>query len=483
MDFDNFSFKLNPHTFVRDFGNCIYMENQVNHVKGYFNGWAYPLTRNIFHSYTTFSFWNDYWLQPFDRGNYGAWISEDLRAKFLYWLNEMWFIDIIDTYGAKTGGDFSYKCADEVEAKFTGKMCGSPANLHTDTPWLQRLQINITDACNERCTHCYLPVPKKDRATAIPTDTVIDLLKQFRKMNGLKVVLSGGEIFMYRNLFAILDECRKQDLMILLQSNMATATPDDIARLKTLDLFNIQVSLYSTDETVHDSITRCYGSCRKTMANIKELVINDIPATISCPVTQANFASVEQLREWAANLGLNVHFDYVVMAQCDGSDGNIGNRLTSIQARKLIDMEVRSKPVFVDAIGKARSLDDLLSSPIGLRRQGCSILADSMCIDSDGLAYPCPGWNGMKIGNTATKPLQEIWANSAAATRLRETEKDDFVQCRECKLQNFCNMCPTYNYNENGGDMFKPCPSFCENARLLRQSLIDQYNELHATKP
>ena len=154
--------------------------------------------------------------------------------------------------------------------------------------------------------------------------------------------------------------------------------------------------------------------------------------------------------------------------------------LTAEQTRKLVDMEVRNQAIFVDAIGKGAVARRAVILAYRVAQAGVAAYCPTAyALTSDGSAYPCPGWNGMKIGNIATKSLQEIWGVSDAATQLRTVEKDDFKQCRGCELQNFCNMCPTYNYNENGGDMFKPCSRFCENAGLLRQSLIDRYNEQH----
>ena len=107
----------------------------------------------------------------------------------------------------------------------------------------------------------------------------------------------------------------------------------------------------------------------------------------------------------------------------------------------------------------------------------CSILSASLCIDSDGTVYPCPGWNDLKLGNMESDTLSGIW-QSEAADNLRGVSMDGFAKCRGCDLHNFCDMCAVYNYNENG-DLYNICPRFCEMAGMLKECVIEKYNELH----
>ena len=84
--------------------------------------------------------------------------------------------------------------------------------------------------------------------------------------------------------------------------------------------------------------------------------------------------------------------------------------------------------------------------------------------------YPCPGWNGLKLGNINSMTLSEVW-NSDNADRLRRINIGDYAKCQRCDKHNFCDMCAVYNYNENG-DMFDICPRFCEMAEMLRECVM-----------
>lgn len=339
---------------------------------------------------------------------------------------------------------------------------------------IENLQIELTSRCNERCIHCYLPNDIKDTNQSLDTDEVIDLLYQFHDMGGQKVVFSGGEVLLHQGLFDILEECHNLHLRTLLQSNLLTMTAKMAERFKQLDIYNVQVSLYSTDEHIHDSITKRKGSWAKTKQNLEFLVSKGIHVLISCPVMKQNLSTVKALRQYADTLGVDLYFDYVMMAQCDGNKENLDYRLNRDEMRKMIQFMIDTKPEYVKSIMESDSLKEVLSKKFARRKTLCSIMSSGLCIDTDGTAYPCPGWNGMKLGNIRTMSLSDIWYNSPQAQELRHIRAADFKQCVNCQLQNFCDMCAVYNYNENN-DIFCVCDSFCDCAQMMKECIVEKY--------
>lgn len=349
--------------------------------------------------------------------------------------------------------------------------------MHTKSLQIENLQIELTNSCNERCIHCYLPNELKATNQSLTVDQVIDILHQLHDMGGHKVVFSGGEVLLYKDLFRVLEECHALGLRTLLQSNLLTLTPDMISKFKQLEIFNVQVSLYSTDEKIHDSITKRKGSWRITKRNLELLVENGIHVLISCPVMKQNFSTVRALRQYADSLGIDLYFDYVMMAQCDGDKGNLDTRLSRDEMRQMIQFMIDTKPEFIEAISQSESLEEVLSKKFARRKTVCSILSSGMCIDTDGTVYPCPGWNGMKLGNIQHSRLSNIWYDARKTQELRCVTGKDFKQCTSCDLQNFCDMCAVYNYNENN-DMFRVCKSFCDCARMMKDGVVNKFKSI-----
>lgn len=443
---------LNRNVILREFDNgIVYLENQVTHLRA--------------------------WLKDEDAETVKALphINPDVNMPTLQKLRELWFIDEEEDVEFR---DFSYSHKIEIEKLAT---IGNPWErtlIQGDIPWLNNLQIELTDSCNERCIHCYMPQSLKDRAYEMNFDAVKDLLEQYRAMNGVKVVLSGGEIFLHKDLFKILDLCRNLDLFVLLQTNLLILTPKNLDRLKNLRIFNIQVSLYSTDIIVHDSITTKKGSCVRTMENIRRLVEADIPIIIACPVMKQNFDSVAMVQAFAESLGVEVYYDYIMMAQSDGVTENLDHRISLSQTRDMINFLLEHKKKFRMAIETSSSDRELVSKHFARRRTVCSILSTGICVSPDGIAYPCPGWKDFRLGDLAQSSLRSIWVASEKTRELRSVDMEsDFEKCRGCTLRNFCDMCAVYNYNESG-DMYHVSERFCDVAAIFRQAVIDKFHSI-----
>ena len=396
-------------------------------------------------------------------------------TEILQQLDKAWLIDI-EGRAIPLKRRFSYANKSEIERCFKDFPEIGIATPD-EKPHLRNLQLELTDACNERCIHCYLPNTKKDKCKALSKNQVINILHQYREMEGLKVVFSGGEILLHPQFFDIMEECKRLNLMILLQSNLLSLTEKDIQKIKVLDIFNVQVSLYSTNAYIHETITRRKGSFAKTKHNLELLVKHNIPAMISCPVMDVNFSTVRELHRYANEMGLDIYFDFMMMAECNGCKDNLATRLDVKQAKEALKFYLDVSPTYIEAISESNTLEEALSKKYARRRTMCDILSASLCIDSDGTIYPCPGWNGLKLGNINSMTLSEAW-NSDDANKLRKIGIKDYTKCQKCDMHNFCDMCAVYNYNENG-DLFDICPRFCEMAEMLKQCVIEKYNELH----
>lgn len=461
---DDFKFRLNRYTFVRRLPEYFYLENQVSHIHA-----KLPIAEfewlDTDSADATYSFVSLYGDSPNSSKAYAT----------LLQMHEAWLIDI-DGRATPAERKFSYANKRDLERRFDD-FPPIGINPTDEKPYLRNLQIELTDACNERCIHCYLPNAKKDKCKALSKEQVFDILQQYRAMQGLKVVFSGGEILLHPHIFDILEECKRLGLMILLQSNLLSLTERDLVRLKDLEVFNIQVSLYSTDANIHEAITQRKGSFAKTKRNLELLVRNDIPAMISCPVMDVNFPTVRDLHRYARLTGLDIYFDFMMMAGCDGCRDNLSSRLNLKQVKEALTFYLEANPLYSRAIAMSATLDDALSKRYARRRTMCDILSASICIDSDGSIYPCPGWNGLKLGNISSTSLADAWT-SDLANKLRAITIHDYIKCKNCDKHNFCDMCAVYNYNENG-NVFDVCTRFCEMAQLLRECVVEKFRDTH----
>ena len=128
-------------------------------------------------------------------------------------------------------------------------------------PQLTNLHIEITSKCNERCLHCY--IPHENKVNNIEPNLFYSVLEQCRGMNLLHVTLSGGEPMMHNNFIDFLKKCNEYNFSVNILSNLTLLNYEIIEEMKRNYLLSVQVSLYSMDPSIHDTITQVKGSSKK----------------------------------------------------------------------------------------------------------------------------------------------------------------------------------------------------------------------------
>ena len=109
--------------------------------------------------------------------------------------------------------------------------------------------IELTNMCNLRCNHCYVD---KSESNLLDIETCINLIDQLSKLGCFKLVISGGEVFLHKEiLFEFVKKAKKMQFDITIITNMTLCKYDDILLLKSLGLNSLNVSLYGKDEQTY----------------------------------------------------------------------------------------------------------------------------------------------------------------------------------------------------------------------------------------
>ncbi len=376
---------------------------------------------------------------------------------------------------------FSYK---DMKCELKDNVCSQEDNSFALTqsffekyfnnePQLTNVHVEVTSECNERCVHCYIPHEYKNNA--IEPYLFFNILQQCKEMNVLNITISGGEPMMHDSLLEFLQKCNEYNFSVNLLTNLTLLDESFLNEFKKNPLLNVQVSLYSMNPVIHDSITQVKGSHSKTINSIMKLVENDIPLQISCPILKQNVSSYHDVLTWGNSLNINVGTDYVIIARYNHSTSNLDHRLKLDDIRDAIKLEIQDNENYIE--NKIKGVNS--KRPFDLNDFVCSVCNSSLCITQEGFAYPCAGWQDYKLGDLNKDKLLSIWTNSEKVKYLRNLRKRDFPVCIECKDRDFCTMCMVRNANEDPlGDPLKVNEYFCEIVRMNKEIVINWRSEI-----
>jgi len=335
---------------------------------------------------------------------------------------------------------------------------------YLEKPRIHACQIEITNRCNERCLHCYIPHELKNEI--LDFQHIISILDQLHELGTLSLTISGGEALLHPKIAEILLAARERDFSINLLTNLTLLTPKLVETIKETHPSIVQTSLYSTIPEEHDHITKLSGSFEKTNNAIKMLIEANIPVQISCPTMKSNFKSYKKVLEHAQKLNCKAQTDFIMMARHDFSTDNLDERLSLAQTKELIKDIMLHDREYNEMIAepvKEKPIEEIAKEAI------CGVGRDNLCIASNGIVYPCSGWQGMAIGNTKEQPIKDIWEHSPKMLELRSITKGSFPKCLKCEDKQYCAMCLVRNFNEGNGDYLKLNPVFCAVAKANRE--------------
>lgn len=347
--------------------------------------------------------------------------------------------------------------------------------LGSTPPFLHTLHLELTSRCNERCIHCYIPSEIKGNGIDFPKDKLLSVIDEFSQMGGLQVTLSGGEALLYRDIEEVLRHCRKNDLQIVLFSNLTSLSDKLINVLKEVNVKMVQVSLYGMTSLTHDKITKKTNSFNMTKEAIEKLRGNEIPVEIACPTMKENYQEYKDVLAFGKSLRCIVKTDNLLMAQSNFDSQNLTHRLTSSDTENLLNDMLKYDTDFREQFQNQQNRNiesDAQMNDLPI----CGAAADSCCVSSTGIVTPCSGWDKYACGNVFNQSLSEIWFNSEKMKKVRKVRYSDFHDCLKCEARNYCSLCLVRNYNESKGDMLRINPHYCEVA-FLTKKIFESYLE------
>lgn len=321
-----------------------------------------------------------------------------------------------------------------------------------EKPLLHTLHYNVTNTCNLSCSFCYIDAVKQ-KTTDIPLWRIQKLAEEAKSVGGIKVILSGGEIFTRKDWREVCAAFDSNGFILSIVSN-GTLISDD--HLKELRKFRDVGILFSLDGDVeaHDEIRGQKGSHHRTVQAIKATHDWGIPVQVNATIIKRNFADTIYLAELSHQLDVSVRFS--LLNPYNGRGLNLVP--TALDVDEIIrlrefchELRKRGSKVFINLPPLLQYSEDIVPA----RSPSCGWTKSYCGVTYDGNVTICGVAGADKTlyqGNIMEKPFDEIWLSSPLFNQLRRLNESDLKGiCSRCPARQWCGgSCRLSAYKRDG---------------------------------
>ena len=313
------------------------------------------------------------------------------------------------------------------------------------------VQMDLTYRCNERCVHCYLDHHDHGEMT---TEEIKRVLAEMADAGVFVVTFSGGEIFLRRDFFEILEYARYEiHFCVKLKTNAIMIRDQEAARLREIGVESVQISIYSHRPEVHDAITLVPGSLKRSIEAAKFLKAQGLRVIFANVLMVQNMQDYREVRALAQELGIECTLDPTVTPMMDGDRSILGLGVGNRELREVFrDQNLVGDVDEFCAIADPADEDSLYALP-------CSAGHTSCYVSPYGDVFPCVQFP-LPTGNVREQRFIDIWRHSKQMNEVRSIRLKDLTTCTSCSHVGSCTRCPGLAYME--GNMRGPSSQDCE---------------------
>lgn len=311
----------------------------------------------------------------------------------------------------------------------------------SETYCLSSAYLHVSNTCNLSCVGCYSADCNRNRAADSSLENLCHAITVLAQLGVTRLVVSGGEPFLRRDLPDIVRNAREQGMEnIAVLTNGTRCSEKVLARLAG----NVDVISVSFDGANPESAAFIRGEqLFDTLVDaVKRIQTAGIHAHMLPTLHARNIQDVPAYIELSKQLGCTVGFSLL-----SGARTNLGDLMPSEPCL----MELANTMVAVARKGEAASIDDAFNPLRALMvRVRCGAGKHSVSVASDGVVYPCHMLHKPEfaLGDAFSDDASAI-ANNLSQFTLPSVE--EIEGCSSCENRYFCGGgCRARAYDEHG---------------------------------
>lgn len=333
-------------------------------------------------------------------------------------------------------------------------------------------QWHITEACDQRCKHCYIYAlgshAKFKEMSVEDMDHVISNMIEFGKKANRKPYLyvTGGDPILHPQFWTLAEHLKSADIPFAILGNPFHLNESVCRQLSVMGCKKYQLSLDGLEET-HDKIRR-KGSFKETLDAIPLLKDAGITVAIMSTVSRWNYKEIPSL----IDVVVKHRADVFAFARYCPDEKSKDSCCSPQEYHELLDQCWNKFESYKDSETYFNLKDHLwtlykyekgLFHPEDYPEEdvvydGCNCGNGHFTILSDGAVYACRRMES-KVGNALQEDLYDLFVGDKMdAYRVYE----NFEKCSKCELLRFCRGCPAVAHGYSG-NMYAPDPQCWKN--------------------
>ena len=183
----------------------------------------------------------------------------------------------------------------------------------TSTPTLDYLWLELTNVCNERCSHCYNSSgPDRRSHRTLSEAEWIRVISEAARLNTRHLQFIGGEPTLVRGLVDLLVHASRSGFSSIEVFTNATNMPLRLVSVLREADIAVATSLYSHVAERHDAFTKLPGSHARTVNSLRRLLDAGVRLRVAIIDIDADASHIDATERFVRNLGIeNVSIDRV----------------------------------------------------------------------------------------------------------------------------------------------------------------------------
>lgn len=345
-------------------------------------------------------------------------------------------------------------------------------------PLLGRLDIELTERCNNSCIHCCINLPAnnpKAKNREFPTGERKRILREAESLGCMSVRFTGGEPLLSEDFEELYVFARKLGLKVSIFTN-ATLITEHLADLflRIPPLEKIEISVYGMKKSTYEAATCVPGSFEAAWRGINLLRDKKIPFIVKGALLPKNKDEISEFEEWAAKIPwmenrqppYSMFFD--LRCRRDNINKNRHINKLRLSAKDVLKIFSRREKEYI------RGMKDYCSKftrPPGDKLFSCGAGCGG-CVDSYGYFQPCLLLRHPDCTrDLKNSSLRDILINFFPKMRQMKAKNTDyFNRCAKCFLKGLCEQCPAKSWEEHG-TLDTPVEYLCETAHFQARFL------------